>query len=76
MKVSRFDTTSIRSIQLNSAILVNTVNLRNIRVHVILSVLNIVRQFEFGGVTIGSFDPVNKLEARQVFLLYFNDKVS
>jgi hypothetical protein len=50
MKVSRFDTISIRSIQLNSAILANTVNLRN--THVILCVLKgIVLQFEFGGVT-------------------------
>jgi hypothetical protein len=28
---------------------------------------DIVRPFELGGETLGSFDPLNKLEAQQVF---------
>ncbi len=36
-----------------------------IRIRILLKV--IVRPFEFGGATIGPFDPFNKLEAWQVF---------
>jgi hypothetical protein len=46
------------------------------RAHKFDHVKSIVRRFEFGGVTIVSIDPANKLEARQVFLyIYFSDTI-